>query len=93
MDGLFALSRYIQENRVACEIGLYYALHIAKQRNKNALQRLLPGLGETPVRYIGLMDNHGNAAQSDNLVCVFLQWIPITTWRLETSSSIFSLVI
>lgn len=70
MDGLFALSRYIQENRVACEIGLYYALLIAKQRNKNALQRLLPGLGETPVRYIGLMDNHGNAAQRLITLCV-----------------------
>uniref|UniRef100_A0A8C1J3Z8 Negative elongation factor complex member B n=1 Tax=Cyprinus carpio TaxID=7962 RepID=A0A8C1J3Z8_CYPCA len=40
-------SRYIQENRVACEIGLYYVLHIAKQRNKNALQRLLPALVDT----------------------------------------------
>lgn len=95
MDGLFVLSRYILENRVACEIGLYYALHIAKLRNKNALQRLLPGLGETPVRYIGLMDAQGRAAQrlTTLCVCVFLQWIPIMTWRLETSSSIFSLVI
>lgn len=38
--------RYLQENRVACEMGLYYVLHIAKLRNKNALQRLLPALGE-----------------------------------------------
>uniref|UniRef100_A0A669DYF5 Negative elongation factor complex member B n=1 Tax=Oreochromis niloticus TaxID=8128 RepID=A0A669DYF5_ORENI len=35
------------ENRVACEMGLYYVLHIAKLRNKNALQRLLPALVET----------------------------------------------
>lgn len=27
-------------------MGLYYVLHIAKQRNKNALQRLLPSLGK-----------------------------------------------
>uniref|UniRef100_A0A8C6P3B7 Negative elongation factor complex member B n=1 Tax=Nothobranchius furzeri TaxID=105023 RepID=A0A8C6P3B7_NOTFU len=37
---------YLQDNRVACEMGLYYVLHIAKLRNKNALQRLLPALGE-----------------------------------------------
>ncbi|TRY93158.1 hypothetical protein DNTS_012850 [Danionella cerebrum] len=36
--------RYMVDNRVACEIGLYYTLHIAKQRNKNALQRLIPAL-------------------------------------------------
>uniref|UniRef100_A0A8C8JLY5 Negative elongation factor B n=1 Tax=Oncorhynchus tshawytscha TaxID=74940 RepID=A0A8C8JLY5_ONCTS len=42
-----AFNKYLQENRVACEIGLYYTLHIAKQRNKNALQRLLPALVET----------------------------------------------
>nr|XP_033476331.1 negative elongation factor B [Epinephelus lanceolatus] len=40
-------NRYLQENRVACEMGLYYVLHIAKLRNKNALQRLLPPLVET----------------------------------------------
>ncbi|XP_076126586.1 negative elongation factor B [Alosa pseudoharengus] len=40
-------TKYLQENRVACEMGLYYVLHIAKQRNKNALQRLLPALVET----------------------------------------------
>lgn len=55
---------------MACEIGLYYALHIAKLRNKNALQRLLPGLGETPVRYIGLMDAQGRAAQRLTTLCV-----------------------
>lgn len=38
--------RFLQDNRVACEMGLYYVLHIAKLRNKNALQRLLPALGE-----------------------------------------------
>lgn len=32
---------------MACEVGLYYVLHITKQRNKNALLRLLPGLVET----------------------------------------------
>lgn len=32
---------------MACEVGLYYVLHVAKQRNKNALLRLLPGLGES----------------------------------------------
>uniref|UniRef100_A0A667YEM4 Negative elongation factor complex member B n=1 Tax=Myripristis murdjan TaxID=586833 RepID=A0A667YEM4_9TELE len=42
-----AFTRFLQENRVACEMGLYYVLHIAKQRNKNALQRLLPALVET----------------------------------------------
>lgn len=31
---------------MACEVGLYYVLHVAKQRNKNALLRLLPGLGK-----------------------------------------------
>lgn len=41
--------RYLQDNRVACEMGLYYILHIAKLRNKNALQRLLPALGESPT--------------------------------------------
>uniref|UniRef100_A0A4W4H210 Negative elongation factor complex member B n=1 Tax=Electrophorus electricus TaxID=8005 RepID=A0A4W4H210_ELEEL len=40
-------TRYLQDNRVACEMGLYYVLHIAKQRNNNALQRLLPALVET----------------------------------------------
>lgn len=38
--------RFLQEQRMACEVGLYYVLHITKQRNKNALLRLLPGLGE-----------------------------------------------
>lgn len=33
---------------MACEVGLYYVLHVAKQRNRNALLRLLPGLGESP---------------------------------------------
>uniref|UniRef100_A0A669DBC8 Negative elongation factor complex member B n=2 Tax=Oreochromis TaxID=8139 RepID=A0A669DBC8_ORENI len=42
-----SFNRYLQENRVACEMGLYYVLHIAKLRNKNALQRLLPALVET----------------------------------------------
>uniref|UniRef100_A0AAY4EKM6 Negative elongation factor B n=1 Tax=Denticeps clupeoides TaxID=299321 RepID=A0AAY4EKM6_9TELE len=40
-------TKFLQENRVACEMGLYYVLHIAKQRNKNALQRMLPALVET----------------------------------------------
>ncbi|XP_032993636.1 negative elongation factor B [Lacerta agilis] len=39
--------KFLQEHRIACEIGLYYVLHITKQRNKNALLRLLPTLGET----------------------------------------------
>lgn len=38
--------RFLQEHRIACEIGLYYILHITKQRNKNAFLRLLPALGE-----------------------------------------------
>ncbi|XP_014826483.1 PREDICTED: negative elongation factor B [Poecilia mexicana] len=42
-----AFIRYLQDNRVACEMGLYYVLHIAKLRNRNALQRLLPALVET----------------------------------------------
>ena len=42
--------RYLQENRVACEMGLYYVLHIAKLRNKNALQRLLPALGKYTLK-------------------------------------------
>lgn len=41
--------RFLQEQRMACEVGLYYVLHITKQRNKNALLRLLPGLGESGV--------------------------------------------
>lgn len=41
--------RFLQENRVACEMGLYYVLHIAKLRNKNALLRLLPALGENTL--------------------------------------------
>lgn len=43
-DGLAC--RFLQEQRMACEVGLYYVLHVTKQRNKNALLRLLPGLGE-----------------------------------------------
>ncbi|KAL0606662.1 Negative elongation factor B, partial [Plecturocebus cupreus] len=39
--------KFLQEQRMACEVGLYYVLHITKQRNKNALLRLLPGLVET----------------------------------------------
>ncbi|XP_072840699.2 negative elongation factor B [Pogona vitticeps] len=39
--------KFLQEHRIACEIGLYYMLHITKQRNKNAFLRLLPALGET----------------------------------------------
>ncbi|XP_069768348.1 negative elongation factor B isoform X1 [Narcine bancroftii] len=39
--------KFILENRVACEIALYYVLHITKQRNKNAILRLLPSLVET----------------------------------------------
>ncbi|MBN3299457.1 NELFB factor, partial [Amia calva] len=42
-----AFSKLLLENRVACEMGLYYTLHIAKLRNKNALQRLLPALVES----------------------------------------------
>lgn len=42
-----AFTRYLQENKVACDMGLYYVLHIAKLRNRNALQRLLPSLVET----------------------------------------------
>ncbi|NWH37724.1 NELFB factor, partial [Chloropsis hardwickii] len=37
---------FLQENKIACEIGLYYILHITKQRNKNAFLRLLPALGK-----------------------------------------------
>lgn len=40
-------TRFLQENRVACEVCLYYVLHITKQRNRNALLRLLPPLVET----------------------------------------------
>ncbi|XP_059850044.1 negative elongation factor B isoform X2 [Hypanus sabinus] len=39
--------KFILEHRVACEIALYYVLHITKQRNKNAILRLLPSLVET----------------------------------------------
>ncbi|XP_053138615.1 negative elongation factor B isoform X2 [Hemicordylus capensis] len=39
--------KFLQEHRIACEIGLYYMLHITKQRNKNAFLRLLPALAET----------------------------------------------
>ncbi|XP_019366012.1 PREDICTED: negative elongation factor B [Gavialis gangeticus] len=42
-----AFTKFLQENRIACEIGLYYVLHITKQRNKNAFLRLLPALIET----------------------------------------------
>ncbi|KAF1460730.1 Negative elongation factor B, partial [Pygoscelis antarcticus] len=42
-----AFIKFLQENRIACEIGLYYILHITKQRNKNAFLRLLPALVET----------------------------------------------
>ncbi|NXE40441.1 NELFB factor, partial [Ptilorrhoa leucosticta] len=41
-----AFTKFLQENRIACEIGLYYILHITKQRNKNAFLRLLPALGK-----------------------------------------------
>ncbi|XP_015416812.1 PREDICTED: LOW QUALITY PROTEIN: negative elongation factor B-like [Myotis davidii] len=39
-------TRFLREQCTACEVGLYYVLHITKQRNKNAL-RLLPRLMET----------------------------------------------
>ncbi|KAL7980962.1 hypothetical protein Chor_002116 [Crotalus horridus] len=39
--------KFLQEQRIACEVGLYYVLHITKQRNKNALLRLVPTLTET----------------------------------------------
>lgn len=42
-----SFTKFLQEQRMACEVGLYYVLHITKQRNKNALLRLLPGLGES----------------------------------------------
>ncbi|OXB80673.1 UNVERIFIED_CONTAM: hypothetical protein H355_005602 [Colinus virginianus] len=42
-----AFTKFLQDNRIACEIGLYYILHITKQRNKNAFLRLLPALVET----------------------------------------------
>lgn len=42
-----AFTKFLQEQRMACEVGLYYVLHFTKQRNKNALLRLLPGLAET----------------------------------------------
>ncbi|KAM4663359.1 negative elongation factor B [Discoglossus pictus] len=40
-------TKFLQENRIACEVGLYYMLHITKQRNKNFLLRLLSALKET----------------------------------------------
>ncbi|XP_026542436.1 negative elongation factor B [Notechis scutatus] len=42
-----AFPKFLQEQRIACEIGLYYVLHLTKQRNKNALLRLVPALTET----------------------------------------------
>ncbi|XP_075418576.1 negative elongation factor B [Tenrec ecaudatus] len=42
-----SFTKFLQEQRMACEVGLYYVLHTAKQRNKSALLRLLPGLVET----------------------------------------------
>ncbi|XP_076985812.1 negative elongation factor B [Tamandua tetradactyla] len=42
-----SFTKFLQEQRMACEVGLYYVLHITKQRNKNALLRLLPSLVET----------------------------------------------
>ncbi|XP_053863908.1 negative elongation factor B isoform X2 [Malaclemys terrapin pileata] len=42
-----AFTKFLQEHRIACEVGLYYILHITKQRNKNAFLRLLPALVET----------------------------------------------
>lgn len=43
---------------MACEVGLYYVLHITKQRNKNALLRLLPGLGESRGRRGPAVSSH-----------------------------------
>lgn len=43
---------------MACEMGLYYVLHIAKLRNKNALQRLLPALGECFVHFFRPVHPH-----------------------------------
>uniref|UniRef100_A0A8C5Q3H3 Negative elongation factor complex member B n=1 Tax=Leptobrachium leishanense TaxID=445787 RepID=A0A8C5Q3H3_9ANUR len=40
-------TKFLQDNRVACEVGLYYMLHITKQRNKNSVLRVLPALKET----------------------------------------------
>lgn len=31
-----SFTKFLQEQRMACEVGLYYVLHITKQRNKNA---------------------------------------------------------
>ncbi|XP_008829423.1 negative elongation factor B [Nannospalax galili] len=47
-----SFTKFLQEQRMACEVGLYYVLHITKQRNKNALLRLLPGLAPEARSYI-----------------------------------------
>uniref|UniRef100_A0A8C4QQZ5 Negative elongation factor complex member B n=1 Tax=Eptatretus burgeri TaxID=7764 RepID=A0A8C4QQZ5_EPTBU len=41
------LTRMMQKQRVACQLGLFYVLHLARQRNKNAIIRVLPVLGES----------------------------------------------
>ena len=90
--------RYLQENRVACEMGLYYVLHIAKLRNKNALQRLLPGLGEY-CSFPDFLFLHDSFCSMFLLFSLLLkkwynlrlsllppQWKPTMTWPLGTSS-------
>jgi negative elongation factor B len=42
-----SFTKFLQEQCMACEVGLYYVPHITKQRNKNAFLHLLPGLMET----------------------------------------------
>ncbi|XP_042193716.1 negative elongation factor B isoform X2 [Callorhinchus milii] len=61
--------KFVQENRVACEIVLYYVLHITKQRNKNAILRLLPALAET----------HGDMASSDIFLHLFTSHLTLLT--------------
>lgn len=92
-------SRFLQENRVACEMGLYYIFHIAKLRNKNALQRLLPALGEWkwPQMLIGdqqqlshtlkTLRKRLRVSEREAWTCLLpSQWTPTMTWPLETSS-------
>ncbi|XP_067825577.1 negative elongation factor B [Heptranchias perlo] len=66
--------KFILENRVACEIALYYVLHITKQRNKNAILRLLPSLVET----------YNDMAFSDIFLHLFTSHLTLLTEEFAT---------
>uniref|UniRef100_S4RJZ0 Negative elongation factor complex member B n=1 Tax=Petromyzon marinus TaxID=7757 RepID=S4RJZ0_PETMA len=62
-----AFTKWVQEHPVACEMGLYYVLHVTRQRNKNAIARVLPALAEF----------HRDAGYSDWFLHLFLSQLTL----------------